>query len=108
MFMVIVNHWCKAGMMDRARKRLDTNGELMAGRPGFLYRHRLETPKEPNRLSTVTAWVDEASYKSWDAWKKARDAAAGPDAELSASLLFEKAENLQFHVALSHEPALQP
>ena len=79
----------------------------MSKRPGFLYRHRIESPKEPMKISTVTAWTDEASYKAWDQWKKARDAAAGPDNELSAAVLFERAENEQYQVVLSHQPAPQ-
>jgi heme-degrading monooxygenase HmoA len=108
MFIVVVRHWCRPGMVERARRRVDGNGELMARRAGFVYRHRIETPEDPARVSTITAWADEASCVAWDEWKKARDAAAGPDAELSAAALFERVESERYHVVVSHEPAAQP
>lgn len=108
MVIVIVQHWCKPGMAERTRRRLDGNGEAMSRRPGFLYRHRIENPKEPLKVSTVTAWTDEASYRAWMDYKKTTDAAAGADGELSAAVLFERWENQQYHVVLTHEPAVQP
>jgi heme-degrading monooxygenase HmoA len=104
MFIVIVHHWCKPGMTERARRRLDGNGEEMARRPGFLWRHRIEAAKEPLKVSTVTAWSSEATYKAWMDYKKALDRKKTPDPELSATVLFERWENQQYEVALSHEP----
>jgi len=104
MFIVIVRHWANPGMLEGVRRRLDTNGDLMAQRPGFLYRHRIESAIDPTEVSTVTAWQDEASYKTWDQWKKARDASLGQGDGMSSAVLFSRAENHQYRVVRSHDP----
>lgn len=63
MIVVMSHHWCKPNMVDVARDRIDRNGSAMASEPGFLYRYRIERPGEPEVVSTLTAWQDEADYQ---------------------------------------------
>lgn len=77
MIVVIVHHWCKPDMVEAARERIDRNGDSMAQAPGFLFRCRMERVEEPLKISTVTTWTAEERYRTWQAEKNARDAAAG-------------------------------
>ena len=96
MIIVTVDHWCKAGMVEQARERIDRNGDDMAKWQGFLFRHRIEKADEPSRVSTVTAWADETSYRDYRDAKKAKDAAVG------APSPYERVLNQIFSVKQSH------
>jgi hypothetical protein len=63
MIVVMSHHWCKPNMVDAARDRIDQNGRAMTAEPGFLYRYRVERPGEPDIVSTLTAWQDDADYQ---------------------------------------------
>jgi heme-degrading monooxygenase HmoA len=77
---VIVNHFVKAGRVDAAVKRINTNGERMAEVPGFLFRYLLASDKDALKISTVTGWDEPASYDRWNVLKKTLDTApASPD-----------------------------
>ena len=67
MIIAIVHHWCKPDKVDVAREHIDHNGARMAKAPGFLFRYRIEPPEDPMKVSTVTAWVDEAALKTYRA-----------------------------------------
>lgn len=97
MFMVIVHHWCKVGMLDAACDRIDRNGDAMASVPGFRFRYRLEDPGAPLKVSTVTAWSHEADYQEW----LARKGLMAAEAESP----YEKVENSVHVVARAHEVA---
>jgi heme-degrading monooxygenase HmoA len=65
MFIVVVRHYVKPDKVDKAIARIDNNGELMAEVPGFLFRHRMVAKNDPLIMSTITAWMDEASFQVW-------------------------------------------
>lgn len=95
MFIVIVHHWCKEGMLGVARDRIDRNGDAMAGVPGFQFRYRLEDPSSPLKVSTVTAWLNEADYKEWLSRKNQGMAT-------EAESPYEQVENSVYVVARAH------
>jgi heme-degrading monooxygenase HmoA len=96
MIIVIVHHWCKPGMVEAARRRVDENGDLAASAAGLLFRYRLERPEEPLRISTVSAWTSREAYRAADAVKKAKDAANPLESP------YERALNEIFEVANVH------
>ncbi|HEU0072299.1 MAG TPA: antibiotic biosynthesis monooxygenase [Alphaproteobacteria bacterium] len=98
MFVVIVNHWCKPGKADVARARIDKNGEDMVAAKGFLYRYRMENPAEPDKVSTVTAWTEEAHYRVFKDWQRAEAAKAPSPGESP----YEKVVNETFDVKKEH------
>ncbi len=104
MFMVVVDHFCKAHRVDDAVARIDQNGDQMAEVPGFLFRYRMTGTANPLQLSTVTAWSDKAAYDAWVAKKRALEAAAGPNPHGSP---YEKAVNTTYTVAHVHGSALR-
>ena len=65
MFIVLVRHQVKPGMIDKANARIDGNGDRMAELPGFVFRHRMIAKNDPLLVSTVTGWADEASFDNW-------------------------------------------
>ncbi len=99
MIIVTVHHWCKPGMVEQARERIDSNGDEMAKWKGFLFRHRIEKADEPQRVSTVSGWSDEPSYRAYQSAKKAKDAAA------NAVSPYERVQNEVFAVQHSHSSA---
>lgn len=86
MIIVVVHHWVKAGMMDAARHRIDTNGDSSAQAPGFLFRYRMEKPDEPERISTVSGWMSREAYRAWKDAQNARDASAGAESPYARAL----------------------
>jgi heme-degrading monooxygenase HmoA len=70
MFIVLVMHNCKPGMVEKAIHRIDRNGDEMANIPGFLYRYRTQGKSSELAIGTVTGWLDEASYEAWLEVKK--------------------------------------
>jgi heme-degrading monooxygenase HmoA len=96
MIIVIVHHWCKPGMVEAARTRVDENGDLAAVQPGFLFRYRLERPEEPLRISTVSAWTTREAYRTATEAKNAKDRAAAVESP------YERALNEVFEVAEVH------
>ena len=91
MFIVVVHHRCKPGMVDAARKRIDGNGEAMAKAPGFHYRCRMEPGSDPLQVSTITAWTDEAAYRAFRGQRPPLDF-------VNPAIPFTKVENTQFIV----------
>ena len=65
MFFALSHHYCKPGQIERARERVDQNGEALMAEPGFLFRYRLERPKHPDIVTALTAWNDEADYQRY-------------------------------------------
>jgi heme-degrading monooxygenase HmoA len=96
LIIVIVHHWCKPGMVDAARQRIDENGDLAATAPGLLFRYRLERPEEPLRISTVSAWTSRDAYRAATAAKNAKDQAANQESP------YERALNEVFEVENVH------
>jgi heme-degrading monooxygenase HmoA len=94
---VIVHHWCKPGMIESARLRIDENGADSARAPGFLFRYRLEKPDEPNRVSTVSGWTSRAAYRAW------KDARSEADQSVPATAAYERWVNEIFEVEHSHD-----
>ena len=66
-------------MMDKAKRRIDANGEGMRQSPGFLFRYRMTAKDDPLKLVTITAWSDESAYLGYR--KSARGTSRGPDFE---------------------------
>ncbi len=100
MFIVVVRHQVKPGMIDKATARIDGNGDRMAELPGFLFRHRMVAKTDPLIVSTVTAWAAEANF---DAWQKIK--AGLPDTGESP---YAKVETERHYVERSHADALTP
>ncbi len=96
MIIVIVHHWCKPGMIESARRRIDENGDASAHAPGFLFRYRIEKPDEPNRVSTVSGWESRELYR---AFKDARNAG---EQSVPAGEAYEKWLNEVFEVECVH------
>jgi heme-degrading monooxygenase HmoA len=96
MVVVLVHHWCKPGMVEAARARVDGNGDSMAEAPGFVFRYRIERPEDPLRISTVTGWTDRALYEAWRAEKNERHAKSGVPSP------YERAVNEIFEVTHVH------
>lgn len=94
MFIVLVRHQVKPGMIDQANARIDGNGDRMAELAGFLFRHRMIARNDPLLVTTVTAWTDEASF---DAWIKIK--AGLPDKGESP---YQRVETEKHAVASSH------
>ena len=65
MIIVIVNHHIKPGMIDAAARRIDHNGDRMSQLPGYLFRYRMVSNKDPLKISTITAWELQAHYDGW-------------------------------------------
>jgi heme-degrading monooxygenase HmoA len=99
MVIVVVHHWCKPGMLEAARKRIDENGDSSADAQGFLFRYRLERPEEPERVSTVTGWTSREAYRAWKDERNKYDAAAGVVSP------YERASNEIFEVQRVHDAA---
>ena len=70
MFIVTVNHNCKADMIAQAIDRIDGNGQAMARVPGFLFRYRLRQTDDEKMILTVTGWDEATSYQRWLEIKK--------------------------------------
>jgi heme-degrading monooxygenase HmoA len=98
MFVVIVNHWCKPGKADVARSRIDKNGEDMVKAEGFLYRYRIETPAEPDRVSTITTWTTEGHYRTFKDWQRRQPGGTTNPADSP----YEKVVNETFEVKKEH------
>jgi heme-degrading monooxygenase HmoA len=96
MIIVIVHHWCEPEKKAASVERIDFNGDTMAGVPGFLFRYRMNAPKDALQISTITAWQSEAAYQQWLEEKRAR-----PDANLPNP--YSRVENQLFVVDSSHE-----
>lgn len=103
MFIVVVDHFCKADRTEDAVKRIDTNGDQMASLPGFLFRYRMVGTDNPLKISTVTGWGDAAAYDGWIKKKRALDATAAVDAKGSP---YERASNATYTVERMHGEGL--
>lgn len=99
MFVVITHHFCKPELTATARERIDKNGELMTGHPGFVYRYRIETPDKPDMVSTFTAWKSEADFQSF---REKRAAQAGHAPQTSP---YDRIETQSFVVQATHSAA---
>jgi heme-degrading monooxygenase HmoA len=66
-------------MVDAAIRRVDANGDSSAEAPGFLFRYRMETPNEPERISTVSGWESREAYRAWKDARNAHDASVGAE-----------------------------
>ncbi len=97
MFVVIVNHWCKPGKADIARARIDHNGDEMKAAEGFVSRYRLESPNDPNKVSTVTVWTEGALYHKFKDAQRKQAAAAAP-----TESPYERVVNETFEVMKEH------
>jgi heme-degrading monooxygenase HmoA len=75
MIVVISHHWCKPGMDETARGRIDKSGDTMEAAPGFMFRYRIEPSADPNQVSTMTVWADEQSYRAYRDTRRAPDPA---------------------------------
>ena len=73
MIVVISHHWCKQGMENVARERIDQSGVSMESAPGFVFRYRIEPSQDPTQVSTMTVWADEQSYRAYRAARTAPD-----------------------------------
>jgi heme-degrading monooxygenase HmoA len=106
MVIVILHHWVMPDKMAQARVRIDENGDAMAAAPGFRFRYRIENPDEPLKISTLTAWADDASHHNFRNAKMARDAANGIVAP------YDRVEREVFQVKHAHsgfpEPSRNP
>jgi len=93
MYVSISHHYCKPGMVDTARERMDKNSAGMTSEPGFLYRYRIERADRPMVLSAFTAWRDETAY---DAYRNKRfGAGSGHDPKVTP---YEKVETEAYTV----------
>lgn len=61
----IVSHEIKQGRVDEAAARIRGNGGRMAAREGFVSRVLLRSSAKDHVLTTVTTWLDRASYEGW-------------------------------------------
>ena len=95
MFIVVVRHQVKPGMLDKAYARIDGNGDRMAQVPGFLFRHRMVAKTDPLLISTVTAWTEETAFEVWQKIK-----AGLPDTGESP---YVKVETERHYVQHSHD-----
>lgn len=73
MLAVIVEHRVKAGQMENARARIDTNSEAMAGRDGLYARMTSVPAGRPDWVVTVTIWRDKAALADWNRHKSSLD-----------------------------------
>lgn len=99
MFIVIVRHHVKPGLVDAAGVRIDGNGDRMAQLPGFLFRHRMIAKNDPLLVTTVTGWTEESCF---DAWNKIK--ATLPDSGPSP---YDRVETERHNVASSHAASNQ-
>ena len=97
MIIVIVHHWCKPEMIDKARRRIDANGDSSSEAPGFLFRYRLEKGEDSLRISTVSGWESREAYRAWKDTRNAYDASVGAESP------YERAVNEIFEVAKIHD-----
>jgi len=79
MHLIISTHFIKAGMVDKAKRRIDANGEGMRQSPGFSFRYRMMAKDDPLKLVSITAWTDESAYLAYR--KAARGTNKGADFE---------------------------
>lgn len=89
MFIRIVRHWCHEGGLEEGRAHIDSVGQGTAEAAGFLYRYRLEQPDQPQVLTTLTAWQDEAAFGAFQASRRAGQHSAPP---------FARVEHEAYHV----------
>jgi heme-degrading monooxygenase HmoA len=69
MYLVIVHHWSKPGMLAATRELVDKVGNDMVSVPGFCFRHRIEQDNDLDKVSTLTAWDNEEAF---EAYRKSR------------------------------------
>jgi len=92
-FVAIVRHMIQPGRLEEAAARINSNGDRMAQRPGFVSRQLLVGLDGDEELATVTVWEDQAAYDAWVAHNRAANVHAGkpspyignPDTRLYAS-----------------------
>jgi heme-degrading monooxygenase HmoA len=68
--LVISHHYCDDGRIEEAIERLDANSDRMTRAAGFLFRHRMQSEDDPLKLSTLTAWADQAAYDAYQSVPK--------------------------------------
>jgi heme-degrading monooxygenase HmoA len=103
MFIVISHHSCKPGQTEIARERIDKNGASMIGKPGFVYRYRIENQTKPAIVSTLTVWASEVDYKNF---REKR--AAGGTHDLQSSP-FDRIESESYEICSVHgNPEIPP
>ena len=73
MFVRIVHHWCRPGMVQAGREFSDRVGALTSAAPGFMYRYRLETVEDPLLLTTFSVWRDRMSFDEFQSGRKPAD-----------------------------------
>jgi heme-degrading monooxygenase HmoA len=74
MYIRIVRHWCKEGRGEAGRAHMDSVGKITAESPGFLYRYHMEESGDPEVLTSLTAWRDEAAFGAFRASRPTGDA----------------------------------
>ena len=99
MFIVISHHFCKPGLAEVARERVDKNGAAMSGEPGFLYRYRIQNQAKPGVVSTLTAWNAESDYKNF---RDKRAGRGGPDHQ---AMPWDRIEGESYEVHTVHGKA---
>ena len=72
---VILRHVVRSGMAHLAERRIDANGERMAGMPGFLFRHTLISPGDTRLCVTATGWLSREHYDAWLDYQRVASAA---------------------------------
>lgn len=65
MFVRIVHHWCNPGFLEKGRAHIDSVGETAARAQGFRFRYRMEDPKMPELVTTLTVWDDESAFAAF-------------------------------------------
>ncbi len=103
MFIVVVDHFCKADRTQDAIGRIDHNGDQMASMPGFQFRYRMVGTANPLKISTVTGWIDASAYDGWIKRKRGIDATASADPKESP---YESATNATYVVEREHGAAV--
>lgn len=78
-FVAIVRHQIQPGKMQAAADRINSNGERMQQRPGFVSRMLLTPVDGSEELATVTVWEDQDAYDAWVEHNRAANVHAGKE-----------------------------
>lgn len=97
MFVAIVHHYCKPGEAEAAGARIDQNGDRMQAQVGFVFRYRMLDAENDHKVTTITAWEDEAAYE--------RSRAQTPSRPKGEPTPYERTVREHYTVQSTYEPS---